>query len=256
MLGHALIIRYHGVGSGPAPLFVDPRLFRAQLECLADSGARTLTVTELVYALRARRVPPRSVALVFNDGFRCLAEEVAPLLAEHDFAATFFCVAGRLGARSDWPSTHRAFEHPLLTASELAELAEWGFEIGSHGMEHRRLDALPRDGLVREIGDSRAALEDVTGAPVQSFALPYGARPGPRGRSLIRKTYLAACGQRLGTVGLDTDLYDLATVDAHHLRRPGLLRRALAGSFPPYLRALRAGARARRMLLANESVPA
>jgi hypothetical protein len=120
-------------------------------------------------------------------------------------------------------------------------------------MEHLRLDALPSFALEREIRMSRDVLEEVTGASVQSFSLPYGVLPGAEGRSLLEETYFAACGGALGTAGAGTDLYDLPRVDGHLLRRPGVLRRALVGfSLPPYLRARRAGARARRILAPSE----
>jgi peptidoglycan/xylan/chitin deacetylase (PgdA/CDA1 family) len=256
MFGQALIIRYHGVGPDAPPMFLDRDLFRSQLDCLAECGARTFTVSGLCDAMDAGLVPPRAVALTFDDGLKNVADEVAPLLAEHDFNATFFCVAGRLGQRSDWSQALRSRPQPLLSHSEVAELAEWGFEIGSHGLQHARLDGLRQRELELEVLTSRDLLEDVTGVAVQSFALPYGAVPGRDGRSLLEDNYLAVCGDAVDTVGPESNTYDLARVDAHFLNRPGLLRRALVGSFPPYLRAMRARARARRRWRAHESVPA
>jgi peptidoglycan/xylan/chitin deacetylase (PgdA/CDA1 family) len=251
--GQALIITYRGIGAGPAPVFVDRDCFRAHLECLSDCGVSPLTITELAEALRAGTVPPRAVALTFDGGLRCDADEAVPVLAEHEFTATFFCAPGRLGATSRWPAPHNGASHELLTGAEVAELTDWGFEVGSCGMEHLRLDALPSFALEREIRMSRDVLEEVTGASVQSFSLPYGVLPGAEGRSLLEETYFAACGGALGTAGAGTDLYDLPRVDGHLLRRPGVLRRALVGfSLPPYLRARRAGARARRILAPSE----
>jgi peptidoglycan/xylan/chitin deacetylase (PgdA/CDA1 family) len=254
--GQALIITYRGIGAGPGPEFIDRDGFRAHLECLSDCGVSPLTITELAEALRAGTVPPRAVALTFDGGLRCDADEAVPLLAEHEFTATFFCAPGRLGGSSRWPSAHDGSQHELLTGAEVAELSDWGFEVGSCGMEHLRLDALPSFALEREIRMSRDILEEVTGASVESFALPYGVLPGPEGRSLLEETYFAACGGALGTAETGTDLYDLPRVDGHLLRRPGVFRRALVGfSLPPYLRARRAGVRARRMLAPSESVP-
>jgi peptidoglycan/xylan/chitin deacetylase (PgdA/CDA1 family) len=245
----ALIITYRGIGAGPAPLFIDRDAFGAHLRCLSDCGVSPLTISELAHALRAGTVPPRAVALTFDGGLRSDADEAVPLLAEHEFTATFFCAAGRLGSTGGLPAPRHGTMHELLLGAEVAELSDWGFEVGSCGMEYLRLDALSSFALEREIRMSRDVLEEVTGAPVQSFALPYGVRPGTEGRALLEETYAAACGGSLGTAGAGANMYDLPRVDAHLLRRPGLLRRALVGfSLPPYLRARRAGARARRML--------
>lgn len=247
--GQALIITYRGIGVGSAPLVVDRDGFESQLRCLSECGVSPLTITELADALRAGTVPPRAVALTFDGGLRSDADEAVPLLAEHDFTATFFCAPGRLGSTSSLPAPHNGTTHELLSGAEVAELSDWGFEVGSCGMEYLRLDALSSFALEREIRMSRDVLEEVTGAPVQSFALPYGVRPGPTGQALLNETYLAACGGSLGTAVAGMNLYDLPRVDAHLLRRPGVLRRALVGfSLPPYLRARRAGARARRIL--------
>jgi peptidoglycan/xylan/chitin deacetylase (PgdA/CDA1 family) len=251
VIDQALIVAYHGIGPGPPPLFVGRELFREQLECLASCGARTLTMRELTTALLTGRMPPRAVALTFDDGLTSVAEEAAPLLAEHGFSATVFCVAGRLGGDNGWPTAHRAPRRPLLGAAELTELAQAGFEIGSHGMTHARLDLLPRHALMREIRDSRALLEDLVGVPVRSFAYPYGAPATGAGRSLVENAYDAACGTTLATVRPGADPYLLPRVDAHYLRRPAVLRRAVVGSFPPYLRARRAGTRARRLLVTS-----
>ena len=253
--GQALIINYRGIAQRAAPPFIDRRVLREQLDCLSDCGARTLTITELADALRAGALPPRAIALTFEGGLRYVAAEAAPLLAERELTATFFCSPGLLG-RQGTERPGQPDRQPSLTASDIAELAHWGFEVGSQGMGHARLDTLPSQALADEVRESRLALEQITAAPVLSFALPYGVLPGRQGRRLIEETYFAACGEAIGTVGVGTDPYYLPRVGAHFLRRPGVLRRALVGSFPPYLRAMRAGARARRMLRPDERVPA
>lgn len=254
MSGQALVITYRGIGGGTAPVFIDRHSFRAHLQCLSDCGVSPLTITELASALRAGTVPPRAIALTFDGGLRCVADEAVPLLAEHDFTATFFCSPGMLGAKNHLPGASNVARHELLTAYEVAELADWGFEVGSSGMEHVPLDMLPSYALGREIQESRDVLEDLTGTSVRSYALPHGALPTREGRSLLMESYLAACGGALGTVVAGADLYDLPRVDGHLLRRPGVLRRALVGTFPPYLRARRAGKRARQMLASSAPV--
>jgi peptidoglycan/xylan/chitin deacetylase (PgdA/CDA1 family) len=246
----ALILTYHAVEPGPGPLRVHPSLFRAHLDCLGECGAEVLTISELAAALRAGAVPERAVALTFDDGCASVAQEAAPLLAERGLKATVFCVAGYLNGRNDWPSQHPGVPRlALMSAAELSELARTGFEIGSHGMEHAPLDRAV-DGLVdREVEESRSALERAAGTPVRSFAYPYGARPSSRARARVERVYSAACTTTIDTVRPGADPFALPRIDAHYLRRPSLLRRAVVGSLGPYVRARRIGARARRVLV-------
>lgn len=253
-MSRALILTYHSIGAGPRPLSIDTGLFRAHLDCLAETGATILTVTELAEALRAGRAPKRAVVLTFDDGYRDVALNAAPLLLERGWRATVFCVAGWLGRTADWPTLPERFPRlPLATAGELRELATAGFEIGSHGMDHAPLARADGGQARREILESRALLEESVAARVNSFAYPYALPPSPPARGLVEREYAAACAGGLRTVGEGSDPFALPRVDAHYLRRPALLRRALRGSVGPYLATRRVGARSRRIFVADHA---
>jgi len=247
--GSVLILTYHAVEHGPPPLCVDPSLFREHLEALQRAGAVMLTVSEVAEALRRDQLPERGVAITFDDGFASVAEHAAPLLAERAAKATVFAVAGAVGAMSDWPSQpSRAPRRPLLGERQLVALAHAGVEIGSHGMEHAPLGLARPEALRREIVDSRDVLEQLLQRPVRSFAYPYNELAGREGRELVRATYAAACGGGMSVVRPGADPRRLTRVDAHYLRRPELLRRAVVGSLDIYLRLRRVGAGARRLV--------
>jgi len=57
-------------------------------------------------------------------------------------------------------------------AGLVKQIAEAGHEIASHGMNHRRLGELDRDGFRETARDSRALLEDIAGTPVRGFRAP------------------------------------------------------------------------------------
>jgi peptidoglycan/xylan/chitin deacetylase (PgdA/CDA1 family) len=209
----------------------------------------------LATALRNGRLPERVVAFSFDDGFADIAT-AAPLFLERGMRCTVFCVAGYLGGFSDWPTQPaRAPRLPLATAAQLAELAAAGFEIGSHGTEHAPLRRAPERTLRRELVDSRAMLEQAVGAPVRSFAFPYGAAPPSPARDVLEREYEAVCVDGLRLVRQNADPLALPRVDAHYVRRPALLRRALEGSLEPYLALRRAGARARRLVITDYRPP-
>jgi peptidoglycan/xylan/chitin deacetylase (PgdA/CDA1 family) len=249
MNGSALILTYHAIEDGAPPLCVDPGRFADHLDALTDAGAVVMTIGEVVESLRRGDLPKRAVALTFDDGFASVAEHAAPLLAERGLAATVFAVAGAVAGTNDWPSQPSgAPRRPLLGGPELLDLASTGIEIGSHGVQHTPLSLAGPDALRREIADSRDILEQLLQRPVRSFAYPYNELASAEGRQLVRATYAGACGGGMSIVGPGADPWRLPRVDAHYLRRPELLRRALMGSLDAYLRVRRVGARARRLV--------
>lgn len=254
--GRALILTYHAVEAGPSPLCVSPELFRAQLQALREGGAHALTISQLVAAIEAGSVPPRTVAITFDDGFVSVVREAAPLLVEHDLRATVFCVAGHLGGANDWPTQRPGSpQRALAGASDLAELARTGFEIGSHGFEHAPLGAAMDVSLERELRSSKELLQDALQSRVSSFAYPYGSIPEGAGARMVRELYDCACTTVLDTARAGSDPHALPRVDAHYLRRPALLRRALEGSLGSYLQLRRIGARVRRLVLKDYALP-
>jgi peptidoglycan/xylan/chitin deacetylase (PgdA/CDA1 family) len=247
------ILTYHAVEHGPAPLCLAPERFFEHLDLIAAAGVATLTVSQLADAVRAGELPQRAVALTFDDGAASVARVAAPALAERALVATVFCVAGHLGGTNDWPSQRQdAPRLELASAAELAELARAGFEIGSHGVEHVPLtDATPLSVARAEVAGAREALGQAIGTDIRSFAYPYNVR-SPQPANLVAEVgYTAACVGGLAVVGRGSDPLALPRIDVHYLARPHVLRAILSGSFPRYLHARRAAARARRALRAD-----
>jgi peptidoglycan/xylan/chitin deacetylase (PgdA/CDA1 family) len=249
-VARALIVTYHAVEPGDSPLCLDAELFGAHADAIAESGRRSVTVSGLADLLRAGALDEDVVAITFDDGFASVADTAAPLLLDRGLTATVFCVAGHLGLLNDWQSARaRGHRSRLADAETLSGLAQAGFEIGSHGIDHSPLATASEDVAGREVVDSQIALEQALGVRVTSFAYPYGATPGPAIRGLVEATYEAACTTRLGQVSATSNPHALPRVDAHYLRRPELLRRALREGLGGTLRARGLVARARRTLV-------
>ena len=247
MSGSVLVVTYHAVDRGTGPLSVAPELLREHLDQIVEAGVPVLTVRELGAHLDAGTLPERAVALTFDDAFASVATDAAPLLAERGLRATVFAVAGAIGGINAWPT--QAPGTPvaqLADAEQLGALAAAGWEIGAHGMRHAPLARISGAEASVEIVDSKVALEQTLQLEVDSFALPYGARPGATARELLAKTYGAVCTTRLGSAGPGTSRLAIPRVDSHYVRRPALLRAALDGSAARYLQLRGVAARARR----------
>lgn len=242
-----LVLTYHAVEEGPAPLCIDPRRLAAHARAIAASGASVLTVRELAAALRAGTLPDRAVAITFDDGYASVADRAAPLLREHGLCATVFCVAGHLGRESDWPTQAAWAPRLRLCAPDaLAALAEDGWEIGSHGVTHAPLSQVDDEAARREVVESQHMLDRAVGVRPVSLAWPYGATPTPRAAALIGETYDGACAAGPAAVHPGSDPLALPRVDVNYLLDPDRLRRALEREPRAYLALRRAGSRARR----------
>lgn len=245
-----LILTYHAVERGPGPLFLDPDLFRAQLDCIVDARAQTITISQLARCMATGAIPERAVALTFDDAFCSVVRTAAPLMAERGLTGTAFCVAGRLGGENEWPTQPASVpRRRLVDRGELRELAAAGVEIGSHGIDHRPLSRASESELRRQLLDSKAILEEASGGPVESFAFPYGEPAPSSGRGILERGYRAACGPAMGLASAGSDVLALPRVDIHYLRRPRLLRAALEGSLGGYIGTRRLAARARRLVV-------
>lgn len=131
--------------------------FRAHVARLKQTGVRGMSVGQTLASNDGERT-----AITFDDGCETDLVTAAPLLAEAGFNATFYVTVEHLGRRG------------YLSRPQLKELADAGFEIGSHAMTHRYLHDLSDAEVRSELADSKRELEDVTGKPVEHFSCPGG----------------------------------------------------------------------------------
>jgi len=71
---------------------------------------------------------------------------------------------------------HLSFEDFYLHESEILQIVNMGFEIGSHGLSHTPLSRLGPISQKTELCESKAFLEQLTSVEVRSFCYPYGGK--------------------------------------------------------------------------------
>jgi peptidoglycan/xylan/chitin deacetylase (PgdA/CDA1 family) len=100
-----------------------------------------------------------------------------------------------------------------LSHDQALELARHPLiEIGAHTVTHAALSTLSRSAQQREIGESRARLEDLIGRPVTSFAYPFGDY-GTETADLVREAgFRSACTTQLDAVRSSSNLFHLPRV--------------------------------------------
>jgi peptidoglycan/xylan/chitin deacetylase (PgdA/CDA1 family) len=112
----SLVLMYHRVAEvGPDPwgLCVTPTNFRNHLKVLRAKRVRLLGMQDLVKALVAGKIPPRSVAITFDDGYADNYHFASPLLTDYEIPATIFVTAGQVEAAEEfwWDALERIFLH-------------------------------------------------------------------------------------------------------------------------------------------------
>jgi peptidoglycan/xylan/chitin deacetylase (PgdA/CDA1 family) len=175
----ALILCYHAISpTWSADLSVTPQAFEHQIGSLAQAGWRFTGFTETL-----RRPPERkSVAVTFDDAFLSVKTHAMPVLSALGVPATVFVPTDYIsrGAPLAWEGLghwqHGPDAHELTPMSwdDLGELAEAGWEIGSHTRTHPRLTALDDETLVTELDQSREECAQRLGRLITSVAYPYG----------------------------------------------------------------------------------
>ncbi len=90
-----LILCYHGISledehQCDASLYMAPELLRQRFEHLRKAGAKVLPLGEAVARLYEGNLPPRSVAITFDDGFYDFKVRALPLAQEFGYPVTVY----------------------------------------------------------------------------------------------------------------------------------------------------------------------
>jgi peptidoglycan/xylan/chitin deacetylase (PgdA/CDA1 family) len=173
------ILCYHNVVEAPAEapfklLYVSPEKFERQLWTLRRLGLRGVSMSEGIARL-GNATSRGCVVLTFDDGYADTLTAAAPLLKQYGVRATCYVVSGALGTYNRWDADHLHERKPLMSREQLDQWLAAGMEVGSHSLSHPRLHELPQDVAQREIAESRAALHNLLGVPIEHFAYPFGA---------------------------------------------------------------------------------
>ena len=83
-----------------------------------------------------------------------------------------------------------------MTRDQVGSLARSGVEFGSHTVTHASLPALDSASKAREVFDSLAACEALTGARPRTFAYPFGDFDAQSEALVEQAGFLCACTTR------------------------------------------------------------
>ena len=173
-----LILCYHGIAmgeeGGPYPeMFLPAETFARRMEILSQSGCRVLPLGEALRRLSEGKLPPKSVAITFDDGWADFREAAFPTLQRFGFPATvylttYYCMYNRplfrfaLGYLA-WKRCDQVIEHhaapwspgklDLRTAETRAALVQ---HIDAY-TKREQMSGQQKDALAHEFADAIGA---------------------------------------------------------------------------------------------------
>jgi len=145
--------------------------FGKQMSFLYDEGYKLVGLEkDLSSDPKEKR---KEVFLTFDDGYESVYINVFPVLERLGFSATVFLITGWVGKNNLWDvNWGRKFKH--LSWSQVEELNGFGFNFGSHTVNHPDLTKLTDKELEYELLDSKNILEDRLGKRVEFLSYPFG----------------------------------------------------------------------------------
>jgi peptidoglycan/xylan/chitin deacetylase (PgdA/CDA1 family) len=166
------ILCYHRFGTRANPLTVTPAAFEAQMSYLARNGYQVVPLARVAAFLEGREsLPPKSVVITIDDGYRSMYDIAFPILRRHRFPSTVFLYSDFVGAPD------------ALTWPQMREMVASGLvEIQPHSKTHANLtvrlpdepEARYRDRARREVEAPVEVLRAQLGVSTHAFAFPYG----------------------------------------------------------------------------------
>ena len=162
------IIMYHSVNPKAIPenrLVISPEAFERQMYFLKRHRYNVLPLELLASLIKDRKkIPPRAIAITFDDGYKDNYIFVLPILKKYNFPATKFVIINEIG-RPD-----------RLSWEEIKAMQDTGLiNFGSHGLDAEPLiNIKSEEELRRQIFDSQKILEEKLGQKVIAFSYPEG----------------------------------------------------------------------------------
>jgi peptidoglycan/xylan/chitin deacetylase (PgdA/CDA1 family) len=176
------ILMYHQIDKAPVKgtpmrgLVVSPLTFYTHMMIMWLCGYRGLSMSELLPYLEGKK-SGKVFGITFDDGYLNNLIHAAPILKRFGFSSTCYIVANKIGTTNEWDKVNGIPQVLLMNVEQIKAWIAAGQEVGSHGMNHLNLKALPTEQQRHEIEQSRIELEALLDnkTPVQHFCYPYGA---------------------------------------------------------------------------------
>lgn len=143
---------------------VPPSQFDQWLKYLKDNGYTGVTAKQVYeYYAFGTPLPPKPVALTFDDDDDNQYTEAVPLLKKYGFTATFFIQTVTLDKEN------------YMSSAQVKELSDLGYDIEPHTWDHHAITGYEtEDDWQLQIAGPKQTLEELTGKEASLLAYPFG----------------------------------------------------------------------------------
>ena len=154
-----------------------------------------------------------TIICTFDDGYENVFKNAFPIMKRYGFTATVYVCPDLIGKDNSW--NHKDdMNRKHMTHEMLVELADAGWEIGSHGLMHINMLRLSECALEHNLKESKKQLE-IYGL-IDSFCYPYGAFNAFI-KEKVEKYYANAFSVSIGGCDYINDLYQLTRMTPEEL---------------------------------------
>jgi Predicted xylanase/chitin deacetylase len=198
------VIMYHSIDCNDkkTKLSVSPESFERQMEFLKKHKYNVVGLDKIVaYLQKKEAVPPRTVAITFDDGLYNNYECAYPVLKKYNIHATMFVIVKLIGTPgyAGWKQIKEMSDSGVVT-------------IGSHTMSHLWLPAMGSKNLAYELRQSKDILERELGKKVNFLCYPIGARDFRVEKATRDAGYLCAVATNTGMTAPADNIYAIKRI--------------------------------------------
>jgi peptidoglycan/xylan/chitin deacetylase (PgdA/CDA1 family) len=163
------ILMYHSVAINPAPenrLAVSVASFERQMNFLKRHHYNVMPLETIAALLKSKKkIPPKTVAITFDDGYKNVYTYAFPILKKYNLPATLFIIVNEVGR----PQADR------LSWDEIKDMRNSGIiSFGSHGLDGEPLVNLKSEEVKKQIFDSKKILEKKLDCNLNAFSYGEG----------------------------------------------------------------------------------
>ena len=174
------VLLYHNIGHYPADAMEDglqPEPFKRQMGFLSENGYNIVSLNIALDHLAGRiKLPPKSIAITIDGGYRDAYTNVLPVLKSHNFHATFFIIPEYI----DSERTVGGISIPCLSWNEVDEIAKSGMGIGLLAYGGRGIKRQYSEQSIKEsISDSLKIMKEKFNSDIQICAFREGVPEKP-----------------------------------------------------------------------------
>jgi peptidoglycan/xylan/chitin deacetylase (PgdA/CDA1 family) len=197
----AVILMYHRVGEDTVPSTnVTVAQFTEEMDYLSEAGYQVLPLRTIIQTLKqGKPLPPKTVAITFDDGYRSIYTTAFPILKAHGFPFTVFLATG--------PIDYRYTQ--MMNWDEVIALSKAGGTIENHTVSHSHLAFATKDFINKEVQKANDEIYAHTKVMPILFAYPFGEYSHATASIIEDMGFEAAFTQVSGIASSEDNLFEI-----------------------------------------------